>query len=109
MSGGTYLLPERRRKLRQSVLQAQLADEGHERGDARHAHHERKVALDGLADARVAHLHRHHNACGSERGLKQRLMEDTEGCWKTQKADCLSGVPHASQQPQPKHLSSAAP
>ena len=67
VSQSTDLLPEGRRKLRKRVLQAQLADEGHKRGDARHAHHERKVALDGLADARVAHLHRHHDACGSMR------------------------------------------
>ena len=59
------LLAERGSKLRKGVLQAELANEGEDRGEARHAHHERKVALDGLAHARVAHLHRHHYACAA--------------------------------------------
>ena len=57
------LFAQGRCELGEGVLQAQLADEGEDGGDARHAHHERKVALDGLAHARVPHFHRHHYAC----------------------------------------------
>ena len=91
-----HLLAQGRCELGEGVLQAELADEGApDGGEARHAHHQRKVALDGLADARVAHLHRHHYACSSKRDDLYKALLKWHGRLSIV---CPAGFPHASQQ-----------